>query len=106
MTVVELHVTEKPFRARRTRVLHTPLRKHPTPISVTVGDTDPRPVRVTIGVREDTEVEVIRLKTGATTLIFRDSATGSAVEVTLSDAEFLRTLALVDAVNPRSASAS
>lgn len=89
MTVTELHPEAKPTPRR---AMSSPPAAAPTHVSISMR------------VHEHTEIETIRLRAaGATTVIFRDQLTGTAIEVTLGDSDMLRMLNLVGAVNERKA---
>ena len=88
------------------RAMHSPPRKRATVVSVVAGGSDESPLRASVRVNESTEIETVRLhlhKKNATTVIFRDQMTGTAVEVTLDDVDMMRMLDLVGRVNEHKA---
>jgi hypothetical protein len=77
----------QPIKVTKQRAMHSPPRTTATRLTVDMT------------VNEATEIETVRLrKAGATTVIFRDQMTGTAVELTLPDADLLRMLGLIQTV--------
>lgn len=93
MTVTDIRPTQtEPVKATPRRAISSPPAVAPTYVSISMR------------VHESTEIETVRLRAaGATTVIFRDQQTGTAVEVTLPDSDMLRMLNLVGAVNEHQA---
>ena len=102
MTVTPIDRSAQPLTTPR-RAMHSPPRKRATVVSV---EAESSALKASMRVHDSTEIETVRLHLhdkNATTVILRDQMTGTAVEITLDDADMWRMLQLIGRVNEQQA---